>query len=76
MQQVIKEGVRIVNLKKLTYYLGIAFCFASFIAACISLISDLSITIALWSMIGSTVCGTVSLEVEINKIKIKIHHQQ
>lgn len=76
MQQAIKEGARIVNLKKLTYYLGIAFCFASFIAACISLISDLSITIALWSMIVSNVCRIVSLEVEITEIQIEIHHQQ
>lgn len=76
MQQVIKEGVRKVNVKKLTYYLGIAFCFASFIAACISLISDSSITVALWSMIVSNVCRIVSLETEITEIQIAIHHQR
>lgn len=72
----IKEGVRKVNVKKLTYYLGIAFCFASFIAACISLISDSSITVALWSMIVSNVCRIVSLETEITEIQIAIHHQR
>lgn len=76
MQQVIKEGVRKVNVKKLTYYLGIAFCFASFIAVCISLISDSSITVALWSMIVSNVCRIVSLETEITEIQIAIHHQR
>lgn len=76
MQQMIEEGVRKVNLKKLTYYLGIAFCFTSFIVACISLISDLSITIALWSMIVSNVCRIVSLETEITEIQIAIHHQR
>lgn len=64
------------NVKKLTYYLGIAFCFASFIAACISLISDSSITVALWSMIVSNVCRIVSLETEITEIQIAIHHQR
>ena len=76
MQQVIKEGVRIVNLKKLTYYLGIAFCFASLMGGCISLIADLSTTIALWSMIVRNGCRKVPVEVEIPEIQREIHHQQ
>lgn len=55
------------NVKKLTYYLGIALCLASPLAFGICMLAGLDNTVPLSLMITSNVCRICSLEAEMTE---------